>query len=204
MGSDKLPEQYDLSSSNRSTSKHTMAAAFTTKQLYGGAITMSVPADMVDASEFRQVPDTQEVYVGRENPDYSVIVDLLECVPGNTVTEALDEHMQEITRLNSAVVGQTKVLSQHEVRSGDPLAALCGVRVFEQQVPKFGKQQDTESVIITIALLRLRAPASTDVLITFNKHVTGPEEKVSVASVEEAATEMVKSLTVRNVALFVS
>ena len=185
--------------------KHKMPATFSTKQLYGGAITMGVPADMVDASEFRQVPDSQEVYVGKENPDYSVIVDLLECVPGNTVTEALDEHMQEITRLNSAVSGKTKVLSQHNVRSDDPLAALCGVRVFEQQVPKFGKQQDTESVVITIALLRLRSPASTDVLITFNRHVTGPEdEKASVASVEEAATEMVKSLKVRNVALFVS
>lgn len=186
--------------------KYTMTIAFTTKPLYGGAITMSVPADMIDASEFRQVPDTQEVYVAKENPDYSVIVDLLECVPGNTLTKALDEHMEEITRLNGVVAGKSKVLSQHEVSSNEPMASLSGVRVFEQQVPKFGKQADTESVVIAIALLRLKAPASTDILITFNRHVTGPEDEgaSSLASVEEAATEMLKSLSVRSLDLFVS
>lgn len=199
----------------------------TAKELYGGAIIMDIPTDMIDASTFRQIPDTQEVYVGKENPDYSIIVDLLECVPATTLDNALDEHMQEITRLNGAQLSNTKVLAQRDTAPPPSSSTLIkptfsGIRVFEQVVPKFGKQQDMESVVIAIALLRLPAPASADILITVNRHVSGGDTRdipntatsqlnsnsssihKSTKNLEELAAKIVQSVKVCNLSLFVS
>ncbi|KAG0679817.1 multicopy suppressor of ts gsp1 [Pichia californica] len=180
------------------------------RELYGGAITMDLPADMIDASMFRQIPDTQEVYVSKENPDYSIIIDLLECVPATTLYNALDEHMQEITRLNGATLKTTKMLSQRDTTTNSNInsssnsetivPAFAGVRVFEQQVAKFGKQQDVESVVIAIGLVRLPSPANSDILITVNNHVTSS----STATLETLTATLVHSLSVVDPALFVA
>lgn len=197
----------------------------TTKELYGGAITIDIPTNMIDASTFRQIPDTQEVFVGKENPDYSIIVDLLECVPATTLDNALDEHMQEITRLNGAQLSNTKVLVQRDTAPPPSSSTLIkptfsGIRLFEQIVPKFGKSEDMESVIIAIALLRLPAPANTDILITVNSHVCGGDNnkkdtatsaavlnsplKKTKENLEELAAKIVQSIKVCNLSLFVS
>ena len=38
-------------------------ASYTTRPLYGGAITVSLPSTLIDASDVRQVPDHQEVFL---------------------------------------------------------------------------------------------------------------------------------------------
>lgn len=180
-----------------------------TRELYGGAMAMDVPSDMIDASTFRQVPDTQEVFVSKDNTDFSVIVDLLECVPGTTLEEALDEHVQELTRLNGATATDTHVLFTKGVAPPPATAAtvtpvLCGVRVFEQRVAKFGKKQDTARVAVAVALCRLPAPANADILVTCNLGETGAGSDASPEALAATTEKMLHSLAVRNLSLFVS
>lgn len=40
-----------------------MMASPSTRELYGGAITVNLPTDFIDASNLRQVPDHQEIYL---------------------------------------------------------------------------------------------------------------------------------------------
>lgn len=138
--------------------------------LYGGAMSMDIPSNMIDASAFRQVPDTQEVYVSKDNSETSLIVDLLEPVPASNIKEILDEHMAELTRLNGGL--NTRILDCDEnITSGEPLASLAGIRVFTQQVLKFGRAKDVEDVTIIMGVLRLADPANSDVLVTINRGV---------------------------------
>lgn len=177
-----------------------------TRELYGGAMAMDVPSDMIDASTFRQVPDTQEVFVSKDNSDFSVIVDLLECVPGTTLEEALDEHVKELTCLNGATAADTHMLLTRVVAPPPATVAtvatlLCGVRVFEQRVAKFGKPKDTARVAVAVALCRLAAPANADVLVTCN---LGEPADASPQVLAATTEQMLHSLAVRNLSLFVS
>lgn len=52
------------------------------RELFGGALGIKVPKDFKDVSEFRQVPDHQEVYVSNDSDD-SLIIELLE-IPSET------------------------------------------------------------------------------------------------------------------------
>jgi hypothetical protein len=40
-----------------------MSSSFGTRELYGGAITTEIPTTMIDASDIRQIPDHQEVFL---------------------------------------------------------------------------------------------------------------------------------------------
>lgn len=47
--------------------------------LFGGAIVAPIPSSFMDASQFRQIPDNQEVFVDTKTQQ-SMIVELLEQV----------------------------------------------------------------------------------------------------------------------------
>ena len=49
-----------------------------TVSLYGGAITCQIPERFLDCSEFRQVPDHQEVFIDKNQSDQSIIFEILE------------------------------------------------------------------------------------------------------------------------------
>lgn len=50
---------------------------FKSRELFGGGIRINVPDNFVDVSDFRQVPDHQEVFVSNDS-DATLIVELLE------------------------------------------------------------------------------------------------------------------------------
>lgn len=67
-------------------------------KLYGGAIEAAVPKEAINVSEFRQVPDTQEVFL-LEQPtrlDQSIVIDLLEAVEAPTLPEIVAVHLDDI------------------------------------------------------------------------------------------------------------
>jgi hypothetical protein len=65
--------------------------------LYGGAITASLPASFANASQFRQVPDNQEVFVEpRNDAPISIIFDLLERAPRASGLEAVVYHLDDV------------------------------------------------------------------------------------------------------------
>ena len=47
------------------------------QSLFGGALSISIPDVFVNASNFREIPDNQEVFVSKDS-DFSFIIELLE------------------------------------------------------------------------------------------------------------------------------
>lgn len=72
-------------------------------KLFGGTIHADIPGNLQDASDFREVPDNQEVYVGTfRDTDVCVIVELMEPVPETDLIAALSHHVAEAHRLAGA------------------------------------------------------------------------------------------------------
>ncbi|OMH78409.1 Ran guanine nucleotide release factor, partial [Zancudomyces culisetae] len=71
-----------------------------THKLYGGYMSISIPNTLLDASQIRQIPDNQEVFLNPEN-DESLIVEILEYqdVPNS---EALRVHFDNLAEENDA------------------------------------------------------------------------------------------------------
>ena len=69
----------------------------TTKtQLFGGALKAVLPTVLEDATRYRPVPDTQELFVSRSyESDLSVIFDILQRVPG-TDEQAVAVHWDDV------------------------------------------------------------------------------------------------------------
>lgn len=62
-----------------------MASRCTKRDLYGGAITVSLPTDSIDASDLRQIPDHQEVFL-RPKTLTSIIFEINEYQSSDTIT----------------------------------------------------------------------------------------------------------------------
>ena len=67
-------------------------------QLFGGAISIYLDGNYMDASDLRQVPDNQEVLLSRDS-DVSVIVEVLQCVGTSTDADAMDHGAVSYTHL---------------------------------------------------------------------------------------------------------
>jgi hypothetical protein len=83
-----------------------------TTPLYGGSLVSTLPSSFKDVSLFRQVPDSQEVFVDETSAD-SMVFDLLEQQKGD-IREASKVHLDEISSLNN--VDGYKELSFEEVK----------------------------------------------------------------------------------------
>lgn len=129
-------------------------------KLYGGAISCDLPEVAVDVSDFREVPDTQEVFI-LERPDgldRSVIIDLLEMVKANTLPEIIAIHLEDI------IDGPPTFLA--------PLESSKTEEDFDAHFflvkPSPSKQETDETkLFMLIALLRLEK-AESDCVFTFN------------------------------------
>ncbi|KAI5300962.1 hypothetical protein KEM55_003657, partial [Ascosphaera atra] len=81
---------------------------FTATKLFGGAMSVAIPEGMADISDYRQVPDHQEVFAHSVYP-ISIIVELVERVVPEDAGRAVDPahedlqsavlHLEEICRL---------------------------------------------------------------------------------------------------------
>ncbi|KAF8423787.1 hypothetical protein EV426DRAFT_711014 [Tirmania nivea] len=73
-----------------------MAGNFTRRDLFGGAIAAEIPAIFVDASDFRPVPSTQEVFVSSPDAtDISIVIDILQRVPPPDI-DACKVHFEDV------------------------------------------------------------------------------------------------------------
>jgi hypothetical protein len=71
------------------------SSSFTIARLFGGAITASIPSTFIDASDLRQIPDEQEVFVDR-NGLASITFDILEKADESNLKAATAIHLDEI------------------------------------------------------------------------------------------------------------
>lgn len=146
------------------------------QQLYGGAITTTIPVGLVDVSKFREIPDTQEVFISETQDDarldQSIIFDLLEEVIAPTNEEALSIHLSEISEISKPET--TKISTVHNPH----LNIDAHLTAFIQAPPT----KDKYSTVTMVALIKLDR-ASTDVVITVNVPFQG---ELAILQVEAA------------------
>jgi len=147
-------------------------------ELFGGAIKISLPDGLVDASDFRQVPDTQEVYLLKE-ADISFIVEILERVAPDDGDEAARFHFESLAHDNDATSSQIDtVLPPQNTSQGPspPAQPACYSLIGTQTVPKFNKRaQQADTVRILVAVWRVDAKNSDIVLSVNVPVVTGSD-----------------------------
>ncbi|TDL27521.1 Mog1p/PsbP-like protein [Rickenella mellea] len=125
------------------------------RTLFGGAISIVLPTNLLDASDIRQVPDTQEVFVSRDS-DISFVVEILERVPIQNPDEAARFHFDSLAHDNDAqshIVHEVQVPSAQNaaLSEGTPLPIILDG---SQAVTKFNRTT-ADDVRILLALFRI-------------------------------------------------
>ncbi|GBL52749.1 hypothetical protein ACI3LY_005021 [Candidozyma auris] len=130
-------------------------------KLYGGAIKCDLPETAIDVSDFREVPDTQEVFI-LERPDgldRSIIIDLLEMVNADSLPEIITIHLEDILE------GPPLFIAPLE--SSKTLVGDFDVHFFLIKPPATKQETEKNKLFMFLGLIRLNEN-KTDVLLTFN------------------------------------
>ncbi|KII88962.1 hypothetical protein PLICRDRAFT_109092 [Plicaturopsis crispa FD-325 SS-3] len=136
----------------------------TERGLFGGAIVAQMPSNLIDASEIRQVPDTQEVFLYPDS-SISIIAEILQRVEPTNFTDAAKFHFDSLAHDNAAESSVVhEVLTVPNDRGDDTPSPilLSGT----QQVRKFNRTSADE-VRILLGLYRVERK-SIDLVITMN------------------------------------
>ncbi|KXS18577.1 Mog1p/PsbP-like protein [Gonapodya prolifera JEL478] len=155
-------------------------------ELFGGAITAIIPHEFVDASQLRQIPDTQEVFV-HTRTDASIIVEILEVAEVGS-GQCGSWHFWNIAEENGAK-DQSQILAVQNwnTPSNNHLPANSFISVVRGQslIAKY-HEQAKNLVSVLVAVIRLPAPHSADIIITYNDPRIISAESSSAISVEGA------------------
>ncbi|KAJ7752074.1 hypothetical protein B0H16DRAFT_1547312 [Mycena metata] len=143
-----------------------------TRELFGGAITAVAPITLVDASDLRQIPDTQEVFLYPDS-SVSIVVEVLQRVDRNDDDSAIRFHFDSLAHDNEAISSAVDAVGVIPNTRGDktPKAiTLTGV----QSVAKFNKV-DEDQVRVLMALFRVE-DKRVDLVVTFNVPVQSQDQ----------------------------
>ena len=139
------------------------------RELFGGALEMSVPPRFYDISQLRQVPDTQEVFADG-NTDQSFIIEIL-----SYTHEVTDDKIAEymFTDLADANGAQKRTLVHNTILTDQDLPHFTGYfkswALGEQYVAKYNEEAENQ---INIFVGVVRVPKyETDILLTLNDPV---------------------------------
>jgi hypothetical protein len=191
------------------------------RELFGGAITVDLPTRMVDVSDFRPVPDNQEVWTDADR-DESVIVELLERVDvGPSDAEgAAAWFFRDLAAVNDASVesGLSRIVSTTRMTTKDALPSLNGpcehasMCVGTQRIAKGRDGDDKRNDVDVVVVCARLTQVNTDVLITLNRtrEIVAPGSSADAPRAEEkrneelsaAATAIFASLRIRDWNLF--
>ncbi|KAI8967012.1 hypothetical protein BDF20DRAFT_917963 [Mycotypha africana] len=183
--------------------------------LFGGAIVAPVPKTFVDASQFRQIPDNQEVFVDM-NTQQSLIFELLEEVDAHK-NEIPKFHFQQLAEDNEAT--DATVISIEKLQPESVSSTISSERTEiyilqgEQKIAKFNEEGACNTVEIFLAVVRLTQVA-TDFVISINAPVSlapGSSEQKSInqsnsvtniATVKQEIKAIVEGLQIKDWGLF--
>ncbi|RDX48357.1 Mog1p/PsbP-like protein [Polyporus arcularius HHB13444] len=134
------------------------------KELFGGTITATLPTSLIDASDFRQVPDTQEVFISRDS-GVSIVVEVLQSVDAADLREAASLHFDALAHDNDA---QTKHVSETmDFPNGSNGATPNPVVLYGTQTVQKFNSTSADEVRILLALYRV-SDKNTDLVMTMN------------------------------------
>ncbi|KAK0271234.1 hypothetical protein LTR91_019320 [Friedmanniomyces endolithicus] len=190
--------------------------SYTLTPLYGGALACLRPSTFTDASELRQVPDNQEVYLDSHGYT-SLVVEILERVEKGSDREALEWHLKDLTAGEDDGAGAVKVWAVGEGRlgqMGNTASAFTLLATAPPGAKHRSRAHEPEFVGIALLLVRL-AEQKTDILVSVNvPHVAGEYEPGEVGLEErrlgrllengvQIREKVMESLEVRDWGLFV-
>lgn len=174
--------------------------------LYGGAITVALPDDAVDALKVREVPDTQEVFVFSHPElvlwDRSLIFDLLELVDGDDYDAIIGHHIADITDENPTNRYLEDVTTDIDV-NGDKVKCKLSLIEFSNRRRDATEAGAPPYIVTLIGLIRLTNVA-TDFLVTLNVPVANSQagDSVVIDPVYALFKQVVGSLKVERWDLF--
>ncbi|KAK3698019.1 hypothetical protein LTR37_017135 [Vermiconidia calcicola] len=146
--------------------------------LFGGAITSSLPSTFADVSEIRQVPDNQEVYLDKDGFS-SIVIDILERVEKPDF-EALQFHLRDIVEEDA---GETKVWTTGAAHFSKLPQGTPAYTLFATSPPGFkqrGRANEPDFVGILLTMIRLEQQ-KTDIIVAVNvPHIAGQYEPAEV------------------------
>lgn len=151
-------------------------------ELFGGAITVQLPPGLTDASDLRQVPDTQEVFLATDS-DVSVVFEILERVAPDEPTEVAKFHFDSLAHDNDAESSTVEIVNIPEKQPNSTSPIALSVLQGTQKVPKFNRTYP-DTVKILLAVYRVMEKGI-DLVLTFNVPVQA--EKAGSAVDEEGA-----------------
>lgn len=179
--------------------------------LFGGAIVAGIPDSWLDASDARPVPNHQEVWLERDSPERSIVVEILERVDADDAScaafhfgeQASSNDAAGSTVLSSAPLSSQLTRPSLRERGPCPCFALHGTQNLPAGPPE---ERRHTSLLISLAVLRLEAQA-TDLLVTINRPCNQPPSMADAAVVKEDAAALhrvLECLEVRDWGLFVN
>jgi hypothetical protein len=138
---------------------------FEKKEIFGNCASIEVPPNFKDVSDFRQVPDNQEVFVS-DDSDVTIIIELLES-PINVLDEKsrLLLHWTDLENANSSKASNYEycLATNNDNSNSEASMYMFG----HQNIPKFNKDEDITKVKIYLFCMLL-SNVLTDVLISLS------------------------------------
>lgn len=156
------------------------------RPLYGGAMQVLAERRFADASAFREIPSTQEVFLDADR-DQSLIVEVVEMQDAPLGEQAARFFFSDLAESSEAAASEMRSWRALEEKEAPALAAAGVAAVLvdgEMEVSKF-KEAATNTVRITMIVARLER-VETDLLVTVNTSVRRAEDS-SVADRELGA-----------------
>ncbi|CDK26517.1 unnamed protein product [Kuraishia capsulata CBS 1993] len=156
-------------------------------ELYGGAITASIPAGLLDASTLRQIPDTQEVFLNpstnttdyhKLHKDDTIIFDLMERVDVGTGNDSncVELHLAEIANLNGADQNEWTTIESTFVDLPKFQSDNAYLAVALEPARKWGRGEDLNpTLVVVLGIVRI-LKTSTDLLVTINVPISSKDE----------------------------
>ncbi|KAL0030274.1 hypothetical protein WJX77_007077 [Trebouxia sp. C0004] len=184
-----------------------------TRALFGGAIKMSLPQRFVDVSDYRPVPDHQEVWTDA-TLDQSVILEIVEHQPVPD-QDCCKLYFNDVAEHNQAATCQIQSIRCPTTEEIPEVAgeALKAVVTGLQSVAK-GRQEAHTANDVQIQLAVFRYPdRGSDILVTMNTPVfineasaaaqhTGAGHKTAHRSAPELFASMLKTFHIFDYTLF--
>ena len=166
------------------------------RALFGGALSVCLPPRFVDVSQWREVPDHQEVLADADS-DQSVVV---ECNQRLHCTDAVAaaEHIRELAAVSSS--SDARILSQLPLSAASlpslpRPASFASLLTADMLISKYRDDSSLANTVrVRMLLLRLRQE-ETDLLVVLNAPLrwaeAGSVQAASRSAVSEEETERV-------------
>ncbi|CAD5124928.1 DgyrCDS13172 [Dimorphilus gyrociliatus] len=159
--------------------------------LFGGYMSTILPQNLTDASNIRQIPDNQEVFLSQN--DQSFIIELMEYVDKSD-EDAIRTHFEDLSEANDANNPEnSKINSIEKIENSKHSLNGCESAYYvygTQMVSKF-KEQARNRVDLHLVLFRL-PQYLTDILVTFNNPVIVDTQSSSFDQATAVSTALTK------------